>query len=387
MLTLEHIQPIDLTKQSCCSSLKDRPAALPTQETIACADECTSKRAKFSLNESDSIRQVRLRGLSHWPHANPSREQMSASGWFSCNVSDRVICIYCNTICQTWTRHDNPAEVHARLAPLCPLVLAMPSVQRTPATISSTLKEKLKPHHPNMAEVSRREQTFSNGTWTQTSPKVEDLVRAGFFYSGTQSVVTCFYCNGSLHKWSGSDNPMVEHVRWFPACLYIKHLCGDDLYDNIQIHTKPVITEKKIGDSELAQIVSARLDLPVVERLRSQYLLPVIKRCIEDQWRIRNDDFESDKDLAMACLILKKQIDIIKGSKDKIIVPSKSLRAEQNTKIVKQSPGECLICLTDERQLACMPCGHLCACVPCGYSLRSCPVCRQKIECFMRINS
>ena len=93
------------------------------------------------------------------------------------------------------------------------------------------------------------------------------------------------------------------------------------------------------------------------------------------------------RDLAMACLILQKQIDIIKGCKDKIIIPSENQQSENASKSSKQSLGECLICLTEEKQLACMPCGHLCACVPCGYALRSCPVCRQKIQSFMRINS
>ncbi|CAF3123759.1 unnamed protein product [Rotaria socialis] len=45
----------------------------------------------------------------------------------------------------------------------------------------------------------------------------------------------------------------------------------------------------------------------------------------------------------------------------------------------------CLICLTEEKQLACIPCGHMTACVACGHSLRSCPICRREIEAFFRI--
>ena len=43
-------------------------------------------------------------------------------------------------------------------------------------------------------------------------------------------IVTCFCCNGSLHKWGANDNPMIEHARWFPNCIYAKHLCGNELY-------------------------------------------------------------------------------------------------------------------------------------------------------------
>ncbi|CAF2386258.1 unnamed protein product [Rotaria sp. Silwood2] len=49
------------------------------------------------------------------------------------------------------------------------------------------------------------------------------------------------------------------------------------------------------------------------------------------------------------------------------------------------SSNPCVICLTKEKRLACMPCGHLVACVPCGHSLRSCPICRCEIDAFVRI--
>jgi hypothetical protein len=45
----------------------------------------------------------------------------------------------------------------------------------------------------------------------------------------------------------------------------------------------------------------------------------------------------------------------------------------------------CALCMTEEKGLACIPCGHLATCVPCGHSLRSCPICRTKIDGFVRI--
>jgi baculoviral IAP repeat-containing protein 2/3 len=283
--------------------------------------------------------------------------------------------------------NDDPAEVHARLAPHCPFVLSISPIEHLPKIINDNLNQKFQPSHPTMAEVSCRQATFSKITWAENLPSIEDLVRAGFFFSGVENTVTCFYCNGSLHKWGSNDNPMIEHARWFPHCIYAKHICGDQLYGKIQISKKRHLIENKINQNELSRLVAARLDLPIVERLRSQYKLAIIKRCIEDQLTIKNDDFASDTDLTMACLILQKQIDIIKGCKDKIIIPSTNQQLKTSSELSKKSLGECLICLTEEKQLACMPCGHLCACVPCGYSLRSCPICRQNIESFMRINS
>ncbi|CAF1306243.1 unnamed protein product [Adineta steineri] len=340
---------------------------------------------KYSLNEIESIRQARIRSLSHWPHLTPSIQSMALAGWFSCNVNDRVICIYCNTICQEWTSNDNPAEVHARLAPQCTFVLTISSKDYSPKIINGTISDKFEPIHPAMAEISRRQATFSNATYIQNLPDINDLVDAGFFFSGISNVVTCFYCNGSLFKWSPNDNPVIEHARWFPNCIYGKHLCGDKLYERIQVLKRKIATENKINSNELSRLVAARLDLPIVERLRSQYSLAIIKRCFEDQLRIKNDDFTSDIDLSMACLILKKQIDHIKGCKDTIKTPV--VQQEQLEKSIDTELGECFICLTEDKQLACMPCGHLCACVPCGYALHSCPICREKIQSFIRLNS
>ncbi|UJR14361.1 hypothetical protein I4U23_001357 [Adineta vaga] len=349
-------------------------------------DEIVHKQ-QYSLNEVDSLRQFRIRTLSNWPHFKPNAESMALAGWFCCNLVDRVICIYCNTICHEWTKDDDPIAVHAILAPHCPFVHSLSVIKTAPKIVNNTLDNRFQPSHPNMAGISRRQETFSNPTWKDTSPSIEDFVRAGFFSTGISNTVTCFYCNGSLHQWGTNDSPMIEHVRWFPDCTYARHLCGEELYGKVLISNKRMLTENKIDENELKRSVAARLDLPVVQRLRSQYSLGIIKRCLEDQLKNKNDDFVSDLDFTMACLILQKQIDIIKGCKDRIITPSKHPQLETSMKSSKQSLGECLICLTEEKKLACLPCGHLCACVSCGYALRSCPVCREKIQCFLRINS
>ncbi|CAF3151757.1 unnamed protein product [Rotaria sp. Silwood2] len=392
MANTDIIQTRDFTKlsyleshDSVVSKVNEIKQVITPINNISKQEEIAHK--KHFLNECESLRQIRIRSLSHWLHVIPNSESMISAGWFSCNVNDRVICIYCNTICQGWTINDNPTEVHKRLAPTCPFVLSMSSIENSPKVINDSFNEKFEPYHPKMAEISRREATFLKTNLTDNLPNIENLIRAGFFFAGIENIVTCFYCNGSLHQWSSNDNPMIEHARWFPQCTYAKHLCGDELYKKIQATKKRLPKENEIHQNELSKLVSARLDLPIVERLRSQYPITVIKRCIEDQLRIKQDDFVSDLDLSTACLILQKQIDHIKGCQDKIIVPSKHQQLQISSLSSKQSLGECLICLTEEKQLACIPCGHLCACVPCGYALKSCPICRQKIQSFMRINN
>lgn len=482
-----------------------------------------------NLYETTLLGQVRRRTFSHWPHRTiPSSAQMIEAGFFNCNVGDRVICIYCNLICQQWTPHtDDPCEVHKTLSPNCIYVkskLIRPAASSiiivnestTSATTngnqssSSINLEPLRSHeivftaacNPAYTELPRRHASFES--WPKEElPSVEDLVRAGFFYTGSKTIVTCFYCNGSLQNWGPNDNPMIEHARWFPHCPYAKQLCGDDLYRKIQ-ESKRAQQERaranenreqaggnasgssnsnlSLGnqkllipdESTLSRLVAARLDLPISQRLLSlNFKLSIIKRCWEDQLRLKHDDFVSDCDLFIACTILQKQIEHIDGKKENITIPSvrmkqireKNEASRQNptsdlcstsnthttdvdmttsqssttessssiesnsktslprppassktttttttTQIINSnnsnsngktsdtksissansaedssSTNMCVLCWSEEKRLACIPCGHLATCVPCGHSLRSCPICRREIEAFVRI--
>ncbi|CAF4560159.1 unnamed protein product, partial [Rotaria magnacalcarata] len=87
--------------------------------------------------------------------------------------------------------------------------------------------------NPTYSAIPKRHASYA--TWPiEDLPPVDDLVRAGFFYTGTKTIVTCFYCNGSLQNWGPNDNPMIEHARWFPHCAYARQLCGEELYRKIQ---------------------------------------------------------------------------------------------------------------------------------------------------------
>ncbi|CAF3749475.1 unnamed protein product [Rotaria sp. Silwood1] len=271
------------------------------------------------------------------------------------------------------------------------------------------------------------------------------------------TIVTCFYCNGSLQNWGSNDSPIIEHAHWFPYCPYAKQLCGEDLFRKIQefkrIQKEQAKSTERTGsngviqtnvttnsgtllmsdENTLSRLAAARLDLPISQRLLDQnFQLSIIKRCCEDQLQIKCDDFVSDNDLYVACLILRKQIEYIGDKKENIIIPSikmKQIREQNEIQMNKSMPtvshavlsivengtdiemtissqssiksisnndecktekttianrsqstnstssNPCALCLTEEKQLACIPCGHMVTCVACGHSLRLCPIC------------
>ncbi|CAF3521454.1 unnamed protein product [Rotaria sordida] len=507
-------------------SLSNKPASssssTPAVRSASASNEQEnpSKRQKIettnseslsnTLFESDLLQQVRRHTFSHWSHRTiPSSIQMIEAGFFHCNLGDRVICIYCNLICQQWKSHtDDPCEIHKTLSPNCiyvkaklmhPVLLSasivnenlMSSVGDNCSSISNNL-DPLQSNdiiltascNPAYSEISKRLASFA--TWpNEDLPSVDDLVRAGFFYTGTKTIVTCFYCNGSLHSWGPNDNPIIEHARWFPHCAYARQLCGDDLYRKIQeskraqqeraranefrerigsndlLNTNLTTNSQQLlipDDCTLSRLVAARLDLPMSQRLLDQnFKLSIIKRCWEDQLRIKGTNFVSECDLYIACLILQKQIEHINGIKENIVIPSVRMKQiREQTGIVRQEEeaatliscntirarcmnesnnmnvematplqsshnsilksritenqnetkkfnqitgtnnnedqlehstpyNPCITCLTEEKRIACLPCGHFTVCVSCSTSLQLCPKCQQKIIAFVRI--
>ncbi len=247
---IEQTSPVSTSSfTSSTSTLNNEERLCKRQEIETTKKNCPSN----ILSELESLRQVRQRTFSHWPHrTSPSSTQMIEAGFFSCNVGDRVICLYCNLVCQQWTPYtDDPCEIHKTLSPKCPYVIAnltSPPVSSIPiVNASSTCSNPINDNsvaceqivstdacHAAYREIPKRYASFNK--WSnESSPSVDDLVRAGFFYTGAQKIVTCFYCNGSLQNWAATDNPTMEHARWFPHCAYVKQLCGDKEYRKIQL--------------------------------------------------------------------------------------------------------------------------------------------------------
>lgn len=225
----------------------ESPAKRRKTEPTSSQNACT-----YRLNEIAKVKEIRRRTFSHWPRrSKPFAEQLILAGFFACNVGDRVLCIYCNLICQQWLEHvDDPREVHKTLSPRCPFVLSMLTYPILSSTIilndittnnrTTELNQQqfdqivhTTPFHEAYSDVTKRIESFA--TWSQEStPAIDDFVRAGFFYTGASTIVTCFYCNGSLQNWTATDNPIHEHARWFGHCPYAKQLCGDELHRRIQ---------------------------------------------------------------------------------------------------------------------------------------------------------
>ncbi|UJR15789.1 hypothetical protein I4U23_002721 [Adineta vaga] len=366
---------------------------------------------------TEIIDRARTYTFSNWPSITPSAQEMVYAGWWYTNIADRVICIHCNTMFHNWTETDRPYEIHRLKSPQCYYVRM----------------------NENKLTNNPRPITVTNQTINET-PNGQTIV--GAVHANYSLVVrrhqSCFYCNGALRNWQASDDPKIEHARWFPQCAYIRQYIGENLYQAIQRKNRELRAQQNLQASntsgtsqyvpwtndEIDRMVKARLDLPVVEKLRQEgYSMAIIRKVYEMQLRFKKDDFKTDVDLRVACLVLDKQVKLINGNETNILIPqnwiknfldNQESRADTPKNELKQQtiktvcidtpkiiakvanrppillskteePSLCVLCLSTERQVACLPCGHLTSCVACGHSLKTCPICRATVKAFVRI--
>ncbi|KAF4525547.1 hypothetical protein B566_EDAN012954 [Ephemera danica] len=49
------------------------------------------------------------------------------------------------------------------------------------------------------------------------------------------------------------------------------------------------------------------------------------------------------------------------------------------------SPGQEKVCWTKELGVVLLPCSHMATCIECSSQLSSCPICRTKINAYVRV--
>lgn len=96
-----------------------------------------------------------------------------------------------------------------------------------------------KPKYAKYAVFDIRVSSY-RGFPTEVSQTPESLAKAGFFFSGKDDVVFCFFCGQGLKSWEPNDDPWIEHARWAPKCHYLLNIKGVDFVNMVQIaHNDP----------------------------------------------------------------------------------------------------------------------------------------------------
>ncbi|CAC5368149.1 BIRC7_8 [Mytilus coruscus] len=108
-----------------------------------------------------------------------------------------------------------------------------------------------KPKYPKYAIKTTRLSSFDN--WPlYLSQTPEELINAGFFYTGTEDHCRCFFCGGGLRRWEEGDLPWTEHARWYPKCPFVIQCKGEKFIDDVQQGKNPEIT-KNVAEKDHKQ--------------------------------------------------------------------------------------------------------------------------------------
>ncbi|CAF1332847.1 unnamed protein product [Rotaria sp. Silwood1] len=278
-----------------------------------------------------------------------------------------VTCFYCNGSLQNLDSHDNPMIEHARWFPYCAYAKPLCGEE-----LYRKIQKYKRIQQKRVRAKELREEAGSN-----------DLININVTRNGGKLLIPDEYQNFKLSiiKQCWEDQLRIKHDDFVPDCdLYIACL----------------ILRKQIKH---------------IDGKKENIVIPSIKM---KQIREQNDEFIIDMLLILCsyCLAIgmseeklttAKEAQSIENHTDaEVNISSQSLTssgnerdAQKNKKITNvndqsqsndsQSSNLCVLCITEEKNLACIPCGHMSTCVACGHSLRLCPICRREIDAFIRI--
>ncbi|XP_037667109.1 baculoviral IAP repeat-containing protein 7 [Choloepus didactylus] len=190
----------------------------------------------------------------------------------------------------------------------------------------------LGPALPEMGSPERRLASFSAWPPTAAVPPAQ-LAAAGFFHTGQQDKVRCFFCYGGLQSWEQGDDPWAEHATWFPRCEFLLRSKGRDFVRSVQ---DSLSCWGPVEEPEGAAPAAPSAPVHGGSALRPP-------RGETQPERPGEPGVDAEEQL-------------------------RRLREERM----------CRVCLDRTVSIVFVPCGHL-ACADCAPSLRPCPLCRAPI--------
>ena len=147
------------------------------------------------LFETKPMRESRLRSDSYWQPNFPPQIDMATAGWFLVKTEQNkiiAVCPYCHSCYSPQNPHENPREMHQRLAPDCVFHSVVHPDGRN--TLRFNYNRRRPPRR--MAAINDRCVSFDSWPTASPHPSFERLAREGFYYTGVSTQVRCFCCEG-----------------------------------------------------------------------------------------------------------------------------------------------------------------------------------------------
>jgi hypothetical protein len=140
-----------------------------------------------------------------------------------------AVCLYCKKAFIGWNDKHDPHRVHEVFSRECIFISNPRYTERPSSSIIESLPshEEVRPSLHNMAQLPKRIKSFEQWPRVSSDPSTKSLTEAGFFYTGHNTRVECFFCNGQISIVHDNEDFMSAHIG---QCEYAEHLGGKKTY-------------------------------------------------------------------------------------------------------------------------------------------------------------
>jgi len=261
------------------------------------------------------------------------------------------------------------------------------------------------PYSPHLRSWESRLTTFTDHavSWHRNniSATMEDMVEAGLYYIGVRDKVKCWYCNGGLQNWNRTDNPWIEHTRWFPTCEFVLQNKGPEYvseitrrYPNPERSNPLIRSQRPSGPINVAPIIiidpqKERVQLrqqtqveletsPIVSgALRMGFTKEQIAVQVERRLELHKRGYAQLRTLVEDLLREPEKADI--NSEDEETTPLKG-KETLNEAVILRKLMYCKRCKEEKAVILTLPCGHIRLCEECAKNTHRCPECGHTIQ-------
>lgn len=253
----------------------------------------------------------------------------------------------------------------------------------------------------------------------RTAQTPEQMTESGFFYTGQDDLVQCYYCGVGMKNWEREDDPCIEHARWSPTCPYLLVNNGREfvqMVGEMDFDTNDSRIKENV-DTGQVDGVSRKTKVCSLEDFTSQLLNTVAAKSV------LMNDYSKDSVIKAINIYKLKEGSVDFAAKDLLQIifdleegefnyddivsnvaeVNGQFETEPKTRIVEQTRQDndkpenklesqraklleeenrrlheqtlCKICLEEQLAMVFLPCGHLVCCTKCAPALRKCPKC------------